>query len=259
MPFTNVPGASLYYEVHGDGPWLAFAHGAGGNHLSWWQQVPAFASRFRCLVYDQRGWGRSMCEGAPEPTRFAPDLVALLDTVGATRAALIGQSMGGWTVAGCALAIPERVTHLVLTGTLGGLTDDDMIGELLSIVQRPGPLDGRLALAADFPIREPVKTYLFEQIAGLNPALTPGVLAALLKLRYPADSSRLRMPIAFIAGERDQLFPPDLVRRTHAKLPDAQLTMVPVAGHSVYFECPEVFNDALAAFLASPCRDATPR
>ena len=55
MPTVDVPGAALYYETHGAGPWLVFAHGAGGNHLSWWQQVPAFAGRFRCLVYDQRG------------------------------------------------------------------------------------------------------------------------------------------------------------------------------------------------------------
>ena len=259
MPFTNVPGASLYYEVHGEGPWLAFAHGAGGNHLSWWQQVPAFASRFRCLVYDQRGWGRSTCDGPPDPTRFASDLVALLDGVGAERTALVGQSMGGWTVLGCALAIPERITHLVLTGTIGGLTDDGMLAELLAMVQRPGPLDGRLALAADYPAREPVKAYLFEQIAALNPPLTPGVLGALLKLRYAADESRLRMPIAFIAGLADQLFPPDMIRRAHAKLPRAQLTMVPVAGHSVYFECPDAFNDALAAFLATPPSAATSR
>jgi len=249
MPFANVPGASLYYEVHGEGPWLAFAHGAGGNHLSWWQQVPVLASRFRCLIYDQRGWGRSTCDGTPDPTRFAPDLVALLDTVGADRTALVGQSMGGWTVLGCALAIPERVTHLVLTGTLGGLTDDAMITRLLAMVQRPGPLDARLALARDFPDREPAKTFLFERIAGLNPELTPGVLAALLRLRYPADESRLRMPTAFIAGEADQLFPPDLVRQAHAKLPRAQLTMVPVAGHSVYFERPDAFNDRLGEIL----------
>ena len=38
-------GASLYYEVHGKGPALVFAHGLGGNHASWWQQVPVFADR----------------------------------------------------------------------------------------------------------------------------------------------------------------------------------------------------------------------
>ncbi len=249
MPFANVPGASLYYEVHGAGPWLAFAHGAGGNHLSWWQQVPVLAARFRCLVYDQRGWGRSTCDGTPDPTRFAADLRALLDHVGAARAALVGQSMGGWTVTGAALDEPDRFTHVVLTGTIGGLTDDAMLAALRGNIQPTVPFDGRLALAPDYPAREPAKTFLFEQIAGLNPPLVPGVLAALLKLRYPPDATRLRMPLQFIAGSRDQLFPPDLIHRAHAKLPAAGLVMVPEAGHSVYFECAQIFNDALAAFL----------
>ena len=49
MPKTQVNGIDLYYEVHGDGPAIVFAHGAGGNHLSWWQQVPVFARSIAAL------------------------------------------------------------------------------------------------------------------------------------------------------------------------------------------------------------------
>ena len=55
----------MYYEVHGEGPWLAFAHGAGGNHLSWWQQVPYFMRWFECVTVDQRGFGLS-----PDPELY---------------------------------------------------------------------------------------------------------------------------------------------------------------------------------------------
>jgi 3-oxoadipate enol-lactonase len=254
MPIAQVPGASLYYEVHGSGPWLAFAHGAGGNHLSWWQQIPVFARHFRCLIYDQRGWGRSVCDAPAEPTAFATDLTALLDHVGASQAALVGQSMGGWTVLGCALANPARITHLVLTGTLGGLTDDAMFAQLVARHDPSAPFDGRAALAADFPEREPVRTFLYEQIAGLNPALRPEFLVALVTLRYSDGLERLRMPSCFIAGGRDRLFPVELVRAAHAKLPGAELVMVPEAGHSVYFECPDAFNRTLATFLGVGAR-----
>src|SRR5262245_56855635 len=107
MPYLTRPERELYYEIHGEGPWLVFAHGAGGNHLSWWQQVPVFSTRYRCLVFDQRGWGRST--GDADPTAFPADLTALLDHVGAERATLVGQSMGGWTVLGCALQNPARI------------------------------------------------------------------------------------------------------------------------------------------------------
>ena len=249
MATLQVNGACLYYEVHGRGPWLAFAHGAGGNHLSWWQQVPAFCERFQCLVYDQRGWGRSPCEGAPDPAAFADDLTALLDHVGAGRAALVGQSMGGWTVLGCTLRNRERVSHLLLTGTLAGLTDDAMLRRLIELHPPGGAFDPHLALAPDFPSREPAATFLYDQIAGLNPLLDPSVLAALIAVRYAVGPGGLPLPVSFVAGERDQLFPLDLVRQAHAKLPGAALTIVPEAGHSVYFEQPQVFNRALARLL----------
>ncbi len=59
MPYAAVNGINLYYELHGSGPAVVFAHGAGGNHLSWWQQIPVFSPRFRCIPFDHRAFGLS--------------------------------------------------------------------------------------------------------------------------------------------------------------------------------------------------------
>jgi len=250
MPTLDVPGASIYYEVHGEGPWLVLAHGAGGNHLTWHNQVPRFAGRYRCLIYAHRGWGLSRCEGAPDPARFADDLTALLDHVGAERAALVGQSMGGWAVYGCALQNPDRLSHLVLTSTLAGLTDDQMLERILELHDPSAPFDGQKALAPDFPRREPARTFLMAQIAGLNPPLEPSFLQALIGLRYPAEPEKLRMPILYLAGGHDQLIPLDLQKRAQAKLPASELAVVEESGHSIYFECPGDFNQILDGFLS---------
>src|SRR2546422_747480 len=81
---------------------------------------------------------------------------ALLRSVGAEAATLVGQSMGGWTVLGCAAHHPERVARLVLTGTLAGLTDDAMTALLLDAIEQSaqGPFDAHAALATDFPSRD---------------------------------------------------------------------------------------------------------
>jgi 3-oxoadipate enol-lactonase len=253
MPRLELEGVSLYYEVHGaSGPWIAFVHGAGGNALSWWQQVPEFAAGRRCIVYDQRGWGRSKSAAPPEPALFAADLEALLDHLGAERAALVGQSMGGWTVLGCALSRPERVTHLALAGTLAGLTDDDLVARLLELhsATAGAGFDPHRALAPDFPRRAPALTFLYDEICALNPPVGQEFLARLIQLRYADAAARLRMPVAFLAGAQDQLFPLDLVRLAHAKLPRAELVVLEQAGHSGYFECAPEFNAALAALLA---------
>src|SRR6266581_2015287 len=128
MAFLVTDGFRLYYEdTGGPGPTLLFLHGAGGNHLSWWQQVPAFADEYRCITVDQRGFGQSPdVSGGPGPTALATDALALLDHLGIARAALVAQSMGGWAAVGAAVRAPERFWATVLANTVGNLTNDDI-------------------------------------------------------------------------------------------------------------------------------------
>ena len=99
MPFVKSGDAEIYYEVYGEGPPIAFCHGAGGNTLVWYNQVPYFARDHTVLTFDHRGWGRSKCEREDKHARyFADDLKSVLDDVGIERTALVCQSMGGWTV-----------------------------------------------------------------------------------------------------------------------------------------------------------------
>ena len=99
----------LYYEVHGEGPLVVFAHGAGGTHLSWWQQVPELSRHFQCITFDHRGFGYSRdVDGGPGRAAFVQDLAGLIDHLGLDRVSLVGQSMGGWTTLGYASARRTR-------------------------------------------------------------------------------------------------------------------------------------------------------
>ena len=53
------PFGNIHYEVCGSGPALIFAHGLGGNHLSWWQQVAHFAPHYTCVTFAHRGFAPS--------------------------------------------------------------------------------------------------------------------------------------------------------------------------------------------------------
>ena len=76
MPIVETSDARIYYEAQGEGPAIVFAHGAGGNRLSWWQQVPYFEPHFRVIRLDHRTFGRSTCdEGAFHPKHFASDMI----------------------------------------------------------------------------------------------------------------------------------------------------------------------------------------
>src|SRR5437016_7563426 len=124
MAFLVTEGFRLYYEdTGGPGPALLFLHGAGGNHLSWWQQVPVLAEEYRCVTVDQRGFGQSPdVAGGPGPAALATDALALLDHLGIARAALIAQSMGGWAAVGAAVRAPEQFWAIVMANTVGTLS-----------------------------------------------------------------------------------------------------------------------------------------
>src|SRR5207247_9362679 len=127
MAFLVNDGFRLDYEdTGGPGPTVLVLHGAGGNHLSWWQQAPVFAEEYRCVTVDQRGFGQSPdAPGGPGPAALATDALALLDHLGIRRAALVARSMGGWAAAGAAVRAPERLWAVVMANTVGTLTNPD--------------------------------------------------------------------------------------------------------------------------------------
>ncbi len=255
MPTVESAQATIYYEVSGSGPALVFAHGAGGNRISWWRQTPHFSARHRVVRFDHRSFGRSVC--APEhfhPKYFAGDLMAILDAEGIERAALVCQSMGGWTGLRSALDYPERVACLVLCGTPGGLITDRVVAAAAKIGARlRDGIQGQAALAPDFPEREPELALLYDQISALNTGVDPTALARLFDEDariQPEALADYAVPTLMIAGEHDQLFPPESLHEVCALIPDAQLRDFPGAGHSTYFEDPTTFNRIVDDFIA---------
>jgi len=255
MPTVASGDASIYYEIGGTGPALVFAHGAGGNRLSWWQQTPHFERRFRVVRFDHRGFGRSHCDpDAFHPRFFAGDLLAILDAEGIERAALVCQSMGGWTGLRTALDHPDRVACLVLCDTPGGIYTERIL-EAASRVGRGAAesgIRGNAALAPDFPARDPARAHLYDQIAGLNAAFEPRWLARMLDESARIGPGQLvdyRVPTLVVAGAEDSLFPLDVLRHVAEIVPGARLEVFGGAGHSVYFEQPDAFNRAVEKFL----------
>ncbi|MCU0668674.1 MAG: alpha/beta hydrolase [Myxococcota bacterium] len=253
MPSIETDGATLHYECHGAGPAIALVHGSGGSALSWWQQVPHFARRHRVVSFDHRGFGRSRCaEGALDPNYFAADLGAVLDAAGVERAALVCQSMGGWTGVGFALAQPARCAALVLAGTPGGIATPAIESHSAGLPQRMAARGFLgMALAPDFPQRDPRRAFLYEQIAALNPPTTlPTLLPKLGAMRVaPERLAALAMPALLLVGTEDAFFSIEGLREVAALLPRARLHVFPGVGHSVYFEEPDAFNGMVDAFL----------
>ncbi len=251
MLYAEINGTQMFYESHGDGPAIVFAHGRGGNHLSWWQQVAAFQRDYRCITFDHRGWGLTAGTGGPpEPATFVADLEALLDHLEVGRAALVAQSMGGVTCLGFALEHPERVAGLALGDTTGGIGDASVVSLLEEVHPPQDPL--RRALSDGFIEGQPELTFLFGSIGRVNPVMPLSAVSGLF--RNPAgpqaaDLAKLDVPTLFVVGEEDLIFPVRVIEAAHRLVPGSRLEVVPGAAHSTHFEQPRVFNRLLAGFL----------
>lgn len=257
MPFLERPGASLYYQVTGRGPAVVFAHGLGGTHASWWQQVPHFSRDWTCVVFAARGFHPSRLSG-PLPggvsivDAFLGDLTALVEQLQLEDVRLVVQSLGGWAGLEYTLAHPERVRALVLadtTGTVSPAVDADP-GESEALFAR-----GIHPACGERMWREqPELHWLYRSLDQLSSDLDKGAVRAGLgaaRTRGPADVAGLEVPVLGLAGAEDVVIAPQAVEALVAAMPHGRYEEVPAAGHSVYFERAVTFNRLVDDFLRS--------
>ncbi|HJP49784.1 MAG TPA: alpha/beta hydrolase [Pseudomonadales bacterium] len=254
MSFATNGNTRIYYESYGEGTALVFAHGAGGNASSWWQQVPYFADRYQVIAFDHRGFGRTICpENELERRYFVDDLIAVMDQEEISDAILVCQSMGGWTGLGAATTHPERVKALVMSHTGGGISNDEIEKALKLTAEKRQPVTdpfGGWAVAPDFHLKNRAGSHLYNQIGSFNNQdQRQKLLSSLRDPLDPVNLENFNVPTLFITAEQDQIFSPEMIQMAAALVPGARVVNLGDAGHSSYFETPDLFNSTVDAFL----------
>jgi pimeloyl-ACP methyl ester carboxylesterase len=254
MPYAESAGAKIYFESQGSGEAILFAHGAGGNAGIWFEQVAAFSDRYQCIAFDHRTFARSPADPATiTPVQFRDDALAVLDAAGVSEAHVVAQSMGGWTALRMLLDVPERVRSVTLSGTPGGLENRQPTESARNLTANDDRgTSGVMATMSKATAKDPVRMQLYQAINAFNTEFTMTSLKGLggeefiIKQEMVADAAK---PVLFIAGDEDPLFPAELLSSYVPWFPDAAIEVVKDAGHSPYFEQPQVFNALLADFI----------
>ena len=141
MPYYKVPdGTRLFYTDSGSGRPVLMLHGwtCDGNDWSW--QAPELERRYRVLIPDQRGHGRSDApSGSYRPQVLAEDAAAFLQAVAPGEAAIVfGHSMGGIVASALAVTHPELVAGLVLVDP-AYTSSDNVLKPILDAIRGPSP------------------------------------------------------------------------------------------------------------------------
>jgi pimeloyl-ACP methyl ester carboxylesterase len=161
--------------------------------------------------------------------------------------------MGGWAAVGAAVRAPERFWAIVMANTVGNLTDPEIaaVRQRLAAASPPRPsVLWHAALGETFRKAQPVRAFLYAQIAGLNAPLSADFREQLGRLTTPVERyAATRVPTLFLTSDEDGLIWPELSRQVHEHVPGSRFERVDGAGHSTYFERPDVFNREVGAFL----------
>ncbi|MCA3275916.1 MAG: alpha/beta hydrolase [Roseomonas sp.] len=258
------PDARIRYEVTGEGPAIVFAHGLGGNLMSWWQQVAHFAPRYTCVAFSHRGFFPSTAPAeGPDPAAYAADLAALVDELGLGDIRIICQSMGGWTGVEYALLRPGRVKALVLGATTGSLDPHQMresersrlkTRQEESAAARQAGLKRNInpAAGARMAAEQPALYHLYNHVYGLTGGFDREAVRARLQAgrnRAPESFAAAQCPLLFIPSEEDIVLPPFAARAMASAIPGARYAVLHKAGHSGHFERASAFNALVDAFF----------
>ncbi|MXX47160.1 MAG: alpha/beta hydrolase [Chloroflexi bacterium] len=256
MPKTlEVTGATLSYDEFGEGPeTIVFVHGGGGNHLSWWNQIPHFMDRYRCVTFSTRGFGFTLDHSNEGPSAYARDLGELMDGLGIERAVLVGQSLGGFTVLPFAARNPERAAGVLMADTVIGVGNEEILAELQTqLATARNALDDRganIMVGPEYEQQSPEGLFLYNTIRALNPPLQVGsTLSSTDGAATNEEMANLSIPVVFLVGAEDRLVPPPVVEQASRLLPNSRYVEVPRGGHSVYWELPNEFNAILEDLL----------
>lgn len=259
---AELSGASLYYEIAGEGECLVLAHTGIADRTMWDEQFEVFAQHYRVLRYDLRGFGKSpMASGS---FSHRQDLCDLLEFLGIEQAHLVGCSAGGATVLDFAVEHPEMTTSLVLVSSAvsGYAFKSEPPQAVLDLV---GALEKEdLAKAADLAVQiwadgpkrtpEQVDDGVREQIREMSRVALSNQLPSAEKevgLEPPAINrlGAIDVPTLVVVGELDDDSILDIGNVLTQRIDGAQKFVIPDAAHMLPMEKPEAFNQAVQDFL----------
>ncbi|MEO8323296.1 MAG: alpha/beta hydrolase [Actinomycetota bacterium] len=270
MPAAKNGGISIHYlDPGGDRPAVVFSHGFLMDHEMFEPQIEALRDDYRCITWDQRGFGATEARGPFTYWDSADDLLAVMDACDVQSATLVGMSQGGFIGMRSALTAPERVRALFLIDTQAGTEEAPMVpvyegmaqawaiqptedlartiaGIIIgSAVRRDEPLGSAPLGSAD---HEP---WIAKWLARPGDTITEPFRTLFDRDDIHDQLSQITQPVAIVHGDQDVAISMDKAERLCRELPNCEgLTVIEGGGHAANLSRPDPVNEALRDFLS---------
>ncbi|HEY0353818.1 MAG TPA: alpha/beta hydrolase [Enterovirga sp.] len=262
-------GVRLYFEEAGSGTPVIFVHEFAGDHRSWEPQIRHFARRYRCIVYNARGYPPSdVPESASSysQNRAADDIKSVLDHLKIDRAHVVGLSMGGFATLHFGFRHPDRALSLCVAGCGYGAEQEErekFRGEAVVIAEQlrekgMPPFAERYAYGptrVQFENKDPRGFAEFKRMLAEHDPLGAANTQLGVQRERPSlydladEMKRLTVPTLILTGDEDwPCLAPGIFMKRH--IPSASLAVMPSSGHTINLEEPDEFNRIVGTFIA---------
>ncbi|HWA89909.1 MAG TPA: alpha/beta hydrolase [Rhizomicrobium sp.] len=236
--YAPVNGIRIWYAEFGHGEPLLFVHGGLGNSDYWGEQVRAFKSRYRVIVMDSRGHGRTSRDAQPYGyDLMASDVIGLLDHLKIKKVALVGWSDGAIIGLDIAMHHPKRLSKLFAFAANidpSGVSDIAHSPVFTSFIARAGKEYAKLS-----PTPKEYDRFVAQitKMWNTQPHWTK------------ADFAKIEVPTWIVDGDHDEAINHDQPRTMAEWTPGAGLLIEPDVSHFAFIQDPAQFNRDLAHFL----------
>lgn len=245
----------LYYFVSPSdstsSPPVILIHGVGGSHLSWPPEVRRLSGQ-AVYALDLPGHGKSEAPGEQSVGGYAQKAIEWMEEMEIYRAHLVGHSMGGAIALDMAAKIPNRVVGLCLLSVGAPLK---VPREILESVLNPLSYKSALSKIISLSFSPEANPRLVELVSKRLHESRPGVLKGdLLACDGFLESgqnmlAQIKSPVLVLTGAKDEMVPLRRVQFLASQIPNAELSVMPEAGHMIMLERPAEVASQLARFL----------
>ncbi|QMV41047.1 alpha/beta fold hydrolase [Cohnella cholangitidis] len=253
-----ISGTSIAYVEEGQGEPIVVLHGYCGSHRYWDEVRPLLAAHGRVIAPDLRGHGASSAgEGVYSMERLAEDLAGLLDELNLPQANLFGHSLGGYVALAFAEKYPERILTLGLVHSTSFPDAEQAKENRLKAVEaiRTGGINAfveglvpKLFTAEHRASRSEQLKRAIEIGYGTS---AEGAIGCALGMRERPERidvlKSLEVPILLLAGELDEVIPPD--KRFPVTSGNVTAHTLKEVAHMGMMEEPQAFAEAIVNFL----------
>src|SRR5208283_4342007 len=265
MPIIKAGNINLNYETYGDGEPLLLIMGFGMSGAGWIPSLPFF-NGFKCIYFDNRGTGLSdKPEGIYTVEGMADDASNLIRALGIEKAKVFGVSMGGMIAQELTLRHPDQVAKVVLGCTMAGGPTAKMAapevamklveGTKLMATNPEQGLDTIMPLLypEEFAKAHPeIKQLMLAGMRMMPPTPSDAVdrtIAGIMTFNASDRLDQIKCPVLIVHGDQDLLIPPENAHLIKNRIPQAEVFMIPNAGHAFQAADPIGIHQRIAQFL----------